>query len=295
MSNKIYILHHDDLDGITSGIIANEYFENAKLISCNYENKIDPLNFIDKNDFVIIVDYSFEPKIMQELYKRLNGNLIWIDHHISAINKSKQFGYDKIKGMRDINYCGAELTYLYYSKSKQIPLLLKEIGNFDMFRTFGKNEFEDTLSLFYGCMANQHILKDAFIDIIKNNGINEQKYFESFKKDGFAILRYKKVEYMEDGNKYSYVRNIWGKRVLCMNTPEGGLGLQLVKIFNPDEHDMILTYNYNGTHWCYGFYTDKLKHPEVNCAEIAETYGGGGHKSAAGAETDYIFEELLIQ
>ena len=37
-------------------------------------------------------------------------------------------------------------------------------------------------------IENEHILKDAFVDIIKNNGINEQKYFESFKKDGFARI-----------------------------------------------------------------------------------------------------------
>jgi oligoribonuclease NrnB/cAMP/cGMP phosphodiesterase (DHH superfamily) len=289
--SKKYIFHHDDLDGISSMYFIKRFTGIFDDISCNYENKINPLSIINKDDYMILVDYSFDPETMKKIYKLLGDNFIWIDHHISAINNSKKYGYDNIKGIRDINYCGVELSYIYYQQSKEIPLLIKEIGNFDMFRTFGTDQFYTTLCIFYGCTAYKDSLMEAMKKIVIYG--KDKEYYDYFKRAGASIYTYEFIKYKEDCTKYSYVRNIWNKRVLCMNTSEGGLGLQLTKVFDPEKHDMILTYNFNGKHWCYGFYTDKNKHPEVNCAEIAELYGGGGHKSAAGATLDYIFQELI--
>ena len=288
--NKSYIFHHDDLDGITGGLIANKFIEEAILVSVNYEKKINPLDIIDDNDAVIIVDYSFEPEIMQRIYEMIGNKFTWIDHHVSAIKKSQRFDYKNARGIRDLNFCGAELSYMYYVNS-YLPKLLIEIGNFDMFRNFGTEDFKESLKIMYGCMSNQEVLKRA-IGIMVNNESTDS-FYEFFEMAGNFILKYKKIEYKEDCGKYAYVRNIWNKRVLCMNTTEGGLGLQLIKAYDPKKHDMILTYNYNGSGWCYGFYTDKKAHPEINCAEIAEKFGGGGHKAAAGAETDYLIKELI--
>ena len=88
------------------------------------------------------------------------------------------------------------------------------------------------------------------------------------------------------------MKELWGYRCLCVNTPEqGSLFLTMTNVFNPKEHDLMFTYSFNGDKWCYGWYTDG--HPEVNCSEIAKKYGGGGHQGAAGACSKELIEGVL--
>jgi hypothetical protein len=136
-------------------------------------------------------------------------------------------------------------------------------------------------------------LKNAIYYCYINDLDYAERYYYNFMDAGKVVFNYKINEYKENGEQNSYVKNIWGLRVLCMNTSEGGLCLQLPKIYNPNNHDMILTYNFNGQEWCYGFYTDINNHPEVDCSAIASQYGGGGHKGAAGAKSKTIIEGIL--
>ena len=292
--SKTYIFHHDDLDGISSALILSNYYFNIKCIKCSYEGElINPLSIVKNNDIVVIVDYSFSPEIMKQLHNLLNDNLIWLDHHISAIEKSKTYKYDKIRGIRDVKYCGVELSWEWCKPSVKTPLLIKLIGDFDTFRTYGTNKFKDALCLFYGIKANESELEKALYYYYTDNLDYAERCFYNFIDDGKVVYDYKINEYKENGIKYSYVKNIWGLRVLCMNTSDSGICLQLPKIYDYKKHDMILTYNYNGKEWCYGFYTDTRNHPEVDCSKIAIQYGGGGHKGAAGATSKELIKELL--
>lgn len=293
--NKTYIFHHDDLDGIASSLILKNYYFNSKCISCSYEKElINPLNVVNKNDTVVIVDYSFAPEIMRELYLLLDDNLIWLDHHISAINNSKKHGYNKIRGVRDTNYCGTELSWSWCIPNRKFPNLIKAIGDFDTFRNFGTKSFKDALCIFYGIKSyDDFALFKAIESYYHNWDNNDSSWYSMFYHAGEFVYLYKLNEYKENGENNSYERTIWGLKVLCMNTYDGGLCLQLPKIYNPEKHDMIVTYNYNGNKWCYGFYTDKDYHPEVDCSKIASQYGGGGHKAAAGATTNYLLKELI--
>ena len=62
--------------------------------------------------------------------------------------------------------------------------------------------------------------------------------------------------------------------------------------FNPEEHDAMLRYAFNGRCWNYGLYADTEKRPDVDCSIIARQYGGGGHRAAAGFTTDKLLAEL---
>lgn len=293
--SKTYVFHHDDLDGIASSLILQEYYFNVKCFSCNYEsNMINPLDIIKKDDVVIIVDYSFSPEIMKKLFLFLKNNLVWLDHHISAIENSKKYKYDKIRGIRDIRYCGTELSWEWCKPNKKAPLLIKTIGDFDTFRTFGTKDQKKAFNIFYGIKSYDN---NVLVHAIKNcyyEGIDENnKWYDYFYKSGEIIYNYNLNEYKEYGDKNSYIRNIFGLKVLCMNTYHGGLCLQLPKIYNPKEHDIILTYYYNGEEWNYGFYTDVNFHPEIDCSKIAMMYDGGGHKGAAGARSKELIKGLL--
>ena len=44
-----------------------------------------------------------------------------------------------------------------------------------------------------------------------------------------------------------------------------------------DQYDMCISFEYNGDTWNIGLYSTK-----IDVGEIAEEFGGGGHKGAAG-------------
>ena len=227
---------------------------------------------------------------MKQLFLFLKDNLIWIDHHVSAINNSKQYNYDKIRGIRKIGYCGAELSWKWCYSNEDCPELIEYIGDFDTFRNYGTQEFKIALQLFYGINSYDfYSLKKAIFYYCNNDLDYANRYFEIFLKAGMIVYNYKLNEYKEIGEKYSYVRKIWELDVLCMNTFDSGLCLQLPKIYNPNKHDIILTYNYNGEKWCYGLYTERK---DIDVSIIAKSYEGGGHKGAACFVMDKLLDKL---
>lgn len=105
-----------------------------------------PFDKIKKNETVYIVDYSIEPSEMDKLLE-ITPNVTWIDHHISAIKKYKN--YDKeIRGIRYDGVAGCMLTYCYLkhmtdrgdgdikpfeeSMTEDAPMFTKLIADYDV-------------------------------------------------------------------------------------------------------------------------------------------------------------------
>jgi hypothetical protein len=95
--------------------------------------------------------------------------------------------------------------------------------------------------------------------------------------DGMSILRYQCIQ--DEGiMKGSFDANIKGYRCLCVNALGTGSKTFRSK-WNRETYDIMLSFGFRGGRWYVSLYSDK---PEVDCAEIAKTEGGGGHKGAAG-------------
>ena len=45
-----------------------------------------------------------------------------------------------------------------------------------------------------------------------------------------------------------------------------------------------MPFYFNGREWVYSLYTTK----KIDCSQIAKWYGGGGHKQAAGFQTEKL-------
>ena len=73
-----------------------------------------PLNKIEKDERVFIVDFSIEPEDMRELLK-ITKNVVWIDHHKTTIEKYQDFE-SCIPGIRMTGpgISGASLTCWYF-------------------------------------------------------------------------------------------------------------------------------------------------------------------------------------
>lgn len=285
------IFFHSDLDGYTAGSIVSTVVKNCKFIECDYDNRIDPMKYIQHGDDVIVVDYSFKPEEMKLVKEQCN--FTWIDHHVSAIKNSKKYGYDDINGLREIGLSGAELTWKFYH-GNSIPEFVRLVGDYDTFRSYGTKRFNNVvLPFFFGAemflpgFNPKNKGKESFLFEIDRLG----ELVKKFVKFGEVVFRYKKASFSKINRDNAFVRNMWGLRILCLNTCEvGSLGLTIPETFNPKEHDAMLCYNFNGKNWSYGLYTNG--HPEVDVSLIAKAYGGGGHQQACGFCLKELFPEL---
>lgn len=294
--SKYIIFHHDDMDGFASAAIIKNYIiktQGDKIESkintyeCNYEiqkqkNIIDEAS-ITTEDIVYIVDFCFEKDLMNYIYSMVGKNMIWIDHHVTAIQNMKDME-KQIDGIRNIEYSATMLCWLFTHGKEEIPIWIKYIDTFDCWKNNDKDMWENIIIPFKYGMESQVIdLDDSnnIWDLFFNEDPNP--IVESFVVKGKIIKDYIVKKNTENAKKNSYVINFEGKKALVINN--GGQGsLSLDPIFDETEHDLMITYVIGNDKKIYaGLYTPKK---DVHVGNIAKKFGGGGHAGAAGFDVD---------
>lgn len=278
----ILIFNHNDLDGFASAAIVNKY-ENERCYNrlCNYKNSVPCLesynDVVEKTnqepDKIYIVDYSFTEQTIYQLESLLTLDIpvIWIDHHESSI----EYKHPNLVCYLNTEYCGAYNTYVYLFGDKYIPRSVKLVDSWDCF----KFNMEQTLE--FKCYFDTLIPKEAisaFRALLNNeNKLNSYIHIGSYCK--------KLIE-----NQYAMSRNncyeimFQGYTCIMCNT-----FLKSSLLFDDlmDKYDIAMVWCYNGTNYAYSIYTNK---DDIRCDEIAENFGGGGHKQAAGFTLDYLLQ-----
>jgi hypothetical protein len=98
-----------------------------------------PWDEIKKEETVVLVDFSLQPyEDMIKLYNATGGNLIWIDHHSTAIiavtTLMKEHNIKDIPGLCSTSKSGCELAWDYYIKTDIIPAAVQYIGDYDTWK-----------------------------------------------------------------------------------------------------------------------------------------------------------------
>jgi oligoribonuclease NrnB/cAMP/cGMP phosphodiesterase (DHH superfamily) len=160
----VCVYHSIDLDGWMSAAIVRYWFEReyrqdalilnapegkdkvghrvSSINTLNHNQSLtfmgynygDPMPDLSEYDKVIICDVSL-PK--RDMYKiNLEKELIWIDHHISAIKDIFEDAFDgesAISGLRDTNFAACELTWQYFFPNETMPEIVRLLGRYDCF------------------------------------------------------------------------------------------------------------------------------------------------------------------
>lgn len=79
--------HKSDLDGHGSGAIVKHHYPECEMIGVDYGDDYSKNGIFDgaEEETIYVVDFSFPKLIMDSLDKL--SDLIWIDHHKSAIEE----------------------------------------------------------------------------------------------------------------------------------------------------------------------------------------------------------------
>lgn len=308
------IVHHNDADGYAAAYLAYFYednFDEVEFIEMNYDREF-PFDKINKDEKVIIVDFSLNIPDMVKL-ANITTNIIWIDHHKSAIEKYDGFK-GNIKGIRFDGISGAGLTYLYYArdwKEKQLLELIETSVSHEEVLDVLRNElnenaprwlilvddwdvwnhsFSPTTEEFQIAIANklsiglfERLHKDENEDMDGDNYV-PQPYLHRLISTGASYIEYRNQWSETFMKRYGYETEI----TVNGRTYKGfvaNLGNANSKFFGDkiDKYDFVSSFCYNGELFNYSVYSNK---EDVDCSEICKAYGGGGHKGASGFTYD---------
>jgi len=248
-----------------------------------------PLDNIKENERVYFVDYSFKKDTVWQLEEILKKtkDVIWIDHHTSSFKLEEELPWTKdIKGIRQDGISGAGLTYmyLYNCKFNDLPYYIQLVSDYDCWLY----KYEPNTTYFKIGLGTED--NDALDDIWK-------ALYESFVDDvclsisvGTLIEKGKIIkQYIDSENTfyrkhYSYETEIEGLKCLVVNKKSNSW------VFGDkiNEYPLVMVWVFNGIKYSYSIFSvDK----NIDCSKIAEKYGGGGHRGAAGFSSD----ELLFK
>lgn len=296
MRRVLCIYHRIDLDGwmsaaiVRMGIKAGE--DELRELGYSYGDDLDALErAIAGYDRIFMVDVSLPVRMMNALQEKLGDDFIWIDHHASAIEDNDS----SIKGSRDVTKAACELTWEFLF-DKEMPTIVRMLGRYDCFGHKGTEEEQQVLEFQYGARTFIYDVNTAFhylisditdrenkvdshpssaISLIHQAGVSIYKFLvsraEQVFKRGFDVL----IPEQTDTWPVKF------KRFIAFNE-ERFNPINFGWDYHQDGYDGAMCFHYQNGEWHFSLYNDD---GSVDCSAIAKSYGGGGHKGAAGFRT----------
>lgn len=322
---KVFIISHDDLDGVGASAVAYQYFKiyrkyeanNFVFYNINYTTVIEDIlgrYDIDKEDIILFLDYSFSNNKNLEYLINLiksGNNILWIDHHKTSLDlletklKDYHLEYDNFTHVIDTSHCATYLVYEFFIKEIygcdyefSIPEFIQYINSHDLW-LHNKPHTEEFVYGIGACLSTpmtfiKHITGDKDTNIFKPGFIMyfcDSMAINHMISDGIAIKKYLENMYKKQVEDKAFEIKINDRisekqyKGLALN----GAGNSLVFGDKINEYDFVCLFSYYGDKWRYSIYSAK---DDVDCSDIAyklgyfSGLGGGGHKGAAGFVTD---------
>ena len=270
--------HNADLDGHCSGAIVKYKYPECEMIGINYGDTF-LWDRINKGETVFMVDFCLQPF---EDMERLNSmcKLIWIDHHKSAIVEAERRNFVASGGQKlEIGKGACELCWEYLFPNEKLPLGIELLGRYDVWDL----DYDPYVLPFqYGMKSRDtdpaSYDRDVSVDW-RNIFLNHVNFLEKCIEEGKTILRYIQKENKKYVKQYCFKTEINGIPALAVN--KGLANSQLFdSIWDISKHPIVITFVWHRDKWTVSLYT--TVETGIDVSEIAKSYGGGGHKCAAG-------------
>lgn len=283
------IYHRIDADGVASAALIKMYSDaldlNCQFIGFDYSDDFNTKVIADE-ETVFIVDCSLTPGQMKELYDR--ANIIWIDHHKSAIDDSFVYGYSNMKGIRFDAFAACELVHRYLLHQGYKPTIkyrfLNLIGLYDCFAGMRCDAIKDEVFEFQLGMRSLKVLTiDKMIQFLEGsfNTANDSRATYEYVMGQGEIYK----DFLTDQAREAYDKGLTkyynDKKCLLYS----GDRLNLANYLDEDDLDLFdFLVNYDNAIGGRG--TVSLYSTKIDVSVIAKEFNGGGHKGASGIPKD---------
>ena len=293
-----------DLDGLGCGVIAKIAFgEHAKVSYCSYRNlnqRVDAFISNHENDKedTYITDLAVNSEIEKKLSQRhLAGKHIRvIDHHVTAMHFNQyEWGSVIPEYENGKKTCATSLFYDYLVQHEMLERNQTLEEFIDLVRQYDTWEWDENNNLaakrlndlFY-IMNREQFEEEMIKRIMENSG----PFTFTDTETTILDIEEKKIHrYIQSKSRQIVQTFIEGYCIGIVHAEQhlSELGNALNNL-NP-HLDMIALLNVGSKK--IGFRTI---HDEINVAEFAKRFGGGGHPKASGAElTNTAFEDFVVK
>jgi len=270
--------HHDDLDGRMSGAIIKFRYPECKMYEINYGDDF-PWDLVDPKGYVFMVDFTLESFV--DMLKLATRNLIWIDHHKTAIDAWREHGSPPIVGTRAVGVAACVLTWRYIFPDKPVPHSVTLAGKYDVW----DHTSPEVLHFQYGMMIedcrpeNQTMWKWLFEDIstsvYSTNGYTIKKYIDQTNAE---ICKAQTFE--------TSFRNYRAADYRCLAVNRLFVSSYFFdSVKNLDGYDVLIMFGWQNGKWKVSLRSNR---EGIDVATIAEVWNGGGHSGAAGFSCDVL-------
>lgn len=260
----IVILYHGECpDGFASAWVAHKKFgDNAEYIPARHNR---PVPDGIENKEVYMIDFTYPEDIMRELIMK-NKRVTAIDHHVSREKEIKMTQDHRYS----IDDSGSVMAWKYFYPDKEVPKLVQYIGDRDLWRFELENT--DEICAFIDSLDYSFDSWDKLSADLEDS-LRIKEYIE---KGGIMLNHEKRM--MERLISESSRRVLFeGYEAYAINAPHffaSYLGSMLVKkkppisiIWSEDKERVKVSLRSDGS---------------VDVSKLAQKFGGGGHKAAAG-------------
>lgn len=261
-------LHHNDLDGRCSAAIVYKANAQCAFIEMDYRSPL-PVRDIAWEEHVVIVDFSLQRDgDWDKLFSRTQ-DVVWIDHHETAIKRDVIGIHDTLPGLRRTDRCGAWLTWEFYNHGTEPPYVVKLVDQWDR---WVHQDADEVLDFVAGMkIQDQDPRSEAWALLLDDYGVTD------IQGDGKIVRSYEIKENAEIVSQYSYPVILNGHHCLACNSNRRNS-----KVFDSvpvvaDRPEIFIAYVHDGKNYTVSLYSTTVK---VN--DIAAAHGGGGHPGAAG-------------
>ena len=269
----VTVIHHNDEDGLFSGMLVQKKYPQSKLYGMNYGREFD---FNKLGEFTFVVDFSFDSiDTLRRISERTT--LIWIDHH-QVIDQAIKANFNP-PGLRRKDVSAAKLVWEYLYSGEQCPLAIQYISDYD---TWNWDKNINALYFHYGL---------GMIDL-KPNDRKSVRLFETILTD---------LDYVEriciTGKKINDFIQLHNKIVVddgAFETKLDGINSLACNIKNTNslvfdsmnekykDFPLRILFSYFANIKKFRVSVFSIDSEHYPAHQIAMKFGGGGHPGAAG-------------
>jgi len=275
---KVIVIYHGNCaDGFSAAWVCRRYFESVRTdlsrpLEVEYHPGVYQKEPPDvKGKIVYLVDFSYKRPVVEQMIKDADTVFI-LDHHKTAIEDLQ--GLEGLTSVFDLEHSGAMITWNYFFPNKEPPMLLKHVEDRDLwkFKLQGTREIQAALFSYEYTFENWDRLMDvekhldeelSILGMYRQGQAIERKHFKDINELIKVLKRPMKVAgYTLNVVNLPYTMSSDAGHILC----EQGEPFGCCYYDKPEGREFSL----------------RSEGDKVDVSVIARSYGGGGHKNAAG-------------
>lgn len=280
------VLIHTDLDGKACGAILTRRFPDADLINYNYFYEPDrSIDLIETDEEVIFADITPKPEHLAAVMT-ITKRITIFDHHSSSLRDLTAAGLT-FPGTQTKDGLGAcLLVWEYYYPERPVPSGIRWIAEYDAWeRTADNKMFNFGLKKFNifptNWIWNKILLNDeVFVDKVMSIGRELLAYLVPWYKR--LVRSYAITGYVID-DVHDKVPNRYSAILLNQGAVDSSV------FDDADKPYDIYIRAVFGKNLCW-LVSITTNRDDIDVSEIANQFGGGGHRKAAGFAIDDLFD-----